>query len=146
MEGTEFFVLIVDDSDAVVNSVSRTVTEMGCKIATAVNGQEALIKVQERHPDLILMDLYMPVMDGLAASTSIRELESSENRKRATIIAMSAAPDARACEEAGMDAFLTKPVNSDSLRKAINKFWQKPDGGSETNGCGPRPSHSNKHN
>jgi len=81
------------------------------------------------NPDLILMDIQMPVMDGYAATTHIRQWEASSGRARIPIIALTAdafEEDRQHCFAVGMDDFLTKPIALDALRAALNKWLPQP--------------------
>ncbi len=93
---------------------------------TAENGQQALTMVQSTTYDLILMDVQMPVMDGLEATRLIRTLtDSSASQNDLPILAMTAnvfTEDRQACLEAGMNDFVAKPVNPDNLFSTIAKW------------------------
>jgi CheY-like chemotaxis protein len=89
----------------------------------AVNGEEALTLWRKGNFDLILMDVQMPVLDGLMATRLIREEESGGN-KHVPIIALTAygsEQSERPCLEAGMDGFVTKPVRADELARIISQ-------------------------
>ena len=92
-------------------------------IIEASNGEKALALTLAHEPDLILMDVHMPVMDGIEATSRIREREAENNRKT-PIIALTAGAftdDKENCIEAGMDDFLTKPVNKKLLAETLQK-------------------------
>jgi CheY-like chemotaxis protein len=92
------------------------------EVTVAANGEEALNAVRQQVFDLVLMDVQMPVMDGLAATRAIRELGGWNGRM--PIIALTAnamAGDVAASLSAGMDAHLSKPVDLVKLRKAISE-------------------------
>ncbi len=98
--------------------LSRT----GWEVDTAENGQVAVAMVKSKAYDLILMDLQMPEMDGLEASRMIRSMAGKEHLP---ILAMTAAvfeEDRQACLDAGMNDFITKPINLGSLLATINKW------------------------
>jgi len=95
-------------------------------IISAVNGQEALRKWKQRKPDLILMDVQMPEMDGYTATQKIRE-EERENGGHVPIIALTAGAfreDEERSLQAGMDAYLSKPLDPNRLAETIAKLVQ----------------------
>ncbi len=100
----------------------------GLQIETVENGQLALERTDRNRYDLILMDIQMPVMDGLTATGLIRERERREKRKPIPIVALSAHfldEDIRKAREAGMDDYLTKPISLDDLNNLFHK-WLEP--------------------
>jgi signal transduction histidine kinase/ActR/RegA family two-component response regulator len=109
------------------NPVNRRVAEtllrrMGHRVTVAPNGKQAVEHCRERGFDLILMDVQMPEMDGIAATREIRTLEQA-SRRRTQIIAMTANDqdgDRQRCLDAGMDGFLGKPVDTNQLTAAIS--------------------------
>jgi len=116
-------VLVVEDN-AVNQQVTRRFLErLGCEVELADNGQRALEFCSNGSYDLILMDVQMPVMDGLAATREIRRHEQSG--RRTPIIALTAKAmkgDREKCLEAGASDYLAKPVNTDQLLSAL-RMW-----------------------
>jgi CheY-like chemotaxis protein len=114
-------VLVVDDDEYTRVFVQRFLPAT-MRTRTAVNGREALEAVRQEPPDVIVMDLDMPVMGGLEAAAQIRQWERDAGRARCAMIAMSSndgpAVGAR-CGEAGFDRYLAKPVSPDVLRRAL---------------------------
>ena len=116
--------LIADDDE-----VSRMLAEMllkeimpGVKLIKAVNGKQALEAYELHHPDFILMDVQMPLMDGLAVTKQIRKIEPAN--KRTTIVGYSAAVYDRDIQKAlasGMDGYINKPVVKNDLIRALKK-------------------------
>jgi two-component system cell cycle response regulator DivK len=95
----------------------------GYRILQTKDGMEALDIAREHHPDLILMDIQLPGMDGLAATRAIRAL--SGEAARVPIVGISGRTDARdeeAARAAGMNAFLGKPVSPAALAQAVGKL------------------------
>lgn len=93
----------------------------GVTVIEAENGAVALRKYKESCPDIVLMDIHMPEMDGLEATKAIRETEKLSG-KHVPIIALTAGAlkeEMELCWEAGMDDFLTKPIDVEKLRKAL---------------------------
>ncbi len=116
-------VLVVDDNQINHRVVLFSLRDQFKSIDTAFNGQEAVDKFKEKHYDLILMDLRMPIMDGKEAAIQIRDyIKENGIEKPVKIIAMTASDmreDTQACLEAGMDAYLYKPFRVQELYKAI---------------------------
>ena len=93
----------------------------------AYNGMEAVSSALQHNPDLIFMDVQMPVMDGLLATRQIRKSEIASGG-RSTIIALTAGAtgeDKQRCDDAGMDHYLTKPINQRELQKVLSKYLYK---------------------
>lgn len=118
-------VLLVDDSEVGRIVVSRMLQSCGAEVTVAADGQEAIDRAKLGCFSLILMDVNMPVRDGLSATRAIRSFQCREKRSRTPIVALSAstmAQDRQACLEAGMDDFLGKPVDSRSLVAAVDRW------------------------
>ena len=105
-------ILVIDDEPDIVLLVSETLDMEGYKVQTASNGREGLEIVQKRLPDLILLDMKMPVMSGPEFA---REFHARFDRK-APIVILTAASEARArAEETGAADWLGKPFDLDAL-------------------------------
>jgi len=99
----------------------------GAVILEAENGKVAIEKYREFNPNLILMDVQMPEMDGLDATTEIRKQEQASG-KHVPIIALTAAAlkeEMESCYQAGMDDFITKPVDAKKLKAILDKYFQR---------------------
>jgi PAS domain S-box-containing protein len=108
-------VLVVDDIADNRAMVRDLLTPLGFEVIDVANGREGVETVQRLRPDLILMDIVMPELDGLAATRLLRQLEAFRD---VPIIAMSASVSASDSEQslaAGMNAFLSKPLDVDKL-------------------------------
>ncbi len=119
--------LVVEDNPLNAKLVETMLLKMypSLQISFASNGEESIQRQAENPSELILMDLHMPVMDGVTATTLIRESEKSTNR-HVIIIALTAgasADEKEACIRAGMDDFLTKPIISIKLQEMITKYF-----------------------
>ncbi|KAI4950397.1 hypothetical protein J4E91_004279 [Alternaria rosae] len=116
--------LIVDDNVLNRRLLVAFMKKHGLQFEQAANGREALNKYQEvaRKYDVILMDMSMPVMDGMSATRAIREYERSNNLPRCSIIALTGLASSSAKLEAwssGIDHFMTKPVNFKALGELL---------------------------
>jgi len=90
-------------------------------IVTAKNGQEAVEKFKKHNPDLILMDIQMPIMSGYEATTAIREIETHHT----PIIALTAGTikgEKERCLQAGMDDYLSKPIVLEQFNQIISQY------------------------
>ena len=117
-------VLVVDDIAENRAVVIDLLTPLGFEVAEATNGREGLEMTQRLRPDLILMDIAMPELDGLAATRCLRQLEAF---REVPILALSASVSASDSEQslvAGMNAFLPKPVDADKLLEQMARLLQ----------------------
>ena len=122
-------ILIVDDLEINNEIILNMLEDSNATLETALNGRQALEMISnspEGHYDLILMDVLMPVMDGLLATAEIRKLDRHDV-KDLPIIAMTAnafKEDIMKCLEAGMDAHIAKPVDYKILLSKIKMFFK----------------------
>lgn len=116
-------VLLAEDNPVGALLARSLLRREGCAVETAATGEEAVAALSRARFDLVLMDMRMPGMDGLAATRAIRAADDAT-----PILALTAnafAEDRRACLEAGMDDHLAKPLAPDALRAALAR-WTKP--------------------
>lgn len=121
-ETGEWRVLIVDDRYANRDWLMQILQKIGFKVRTAANGRDGIKVMEEWHPDIILMDLVMPEMDGYEA---IRRLKAHPVGATIPVIAMSASvmeENAFRAHETGADAFLGKPLQEADLLMAISQL------------------------
>ena len=114
-------ILIVDNDRAICWVLDKAFAEEGYRTAIAANGKEALDMIEKNSFSLVIMDVMMPVMDGLAATRAIRQTL----RLDVPIIALTANAikgDREKCLEAGMDEYLTKPVEMELLYQTLAKL------------------------
>ena len=113
--------LIVDDSSLNIKVVSNIISPLGYTIHTAKTGLQALKFLISHKPNVILMDIKMPCMDGFECCTRIKSIAS---RASIPVIFISGSHDLKDQEKAeklGASAYLTKPIDSQLLLKAINE-------------------------
>jgi CheY-like chemotaxis protein len=115
-------VLVVDDDESNRYMLSRRLEFRGYLVVTATDGREAVERARTEAPSLILMDVTLPVLDGLAAT---RELKSVPELKGIPIIALTAhaGPEDRdRAREAGCDDYDTKPIEFDRLERKMENL------------------------
>ncbi|MCP4699312.1 MAG: response regulator [Gammaproteobacteria bacterium] len=126
-------ILLAEDNHVNQTVAMMMLDEMGHRVTIAENGSEALQQLAQTVFDLVLMDVQMPVMDGISATREIRRQEAqggSFGQSRLPIIAMTAHAmqgDRERCLEIGMDDYVTKPISLPALQNALNNIIsQKP--------------------
>ncbi|MGB8509742.1 MAG: response regulator [Pyrinomonadaceae bacterium] len=112
-------VLVVDDVRDNVILISLAIQDMGYRVLTAHNGEEALSVTRLARPDLILMDIAMPQQDGLAATRCIREYEELQHIPIVALTAFDTGGFRQAAFDAGFNGYLTKPVDFPRLKKLM---------------------------
>ena len=118
-------VLVVEDYEDTREFMRFLLQDYGFDVTEAANGYEAIECVKRQVPDLILMDISMPGMDGLTAARKIRE--NSGSSRRPAIIAITAYGEAarRKALEAGCDASLSKPIDFEDLEPVLSRYLPK---------------------
>ena len=117
-------IAIVDDTANARLLIRRILQSQGNFILfEASNGKEALELINREHPDLIILDLMMPEMDGLEAAKKIREKwPESERPKIIAITAYALHGDREKCLAAGMDDYISKPVKLEELQAILGSY------------------------
>lgn len=115
-------ILVVEDNEINQEVIQNLLEVVELEVDIASDGYQAIEKVQRHYYDLILMDLQMPKLDGLSATRKIRQLKLSHQPPIVALTAHALRADEQACYDAGMDSFLTKPINADNLYNALRRF------------------------
>ena len=120
--------LLVDDDQMSRDIIGSRLTRLGYSVITAVDGRQGIEAARDASPNLILLDLCMPEMDGFEAA---KQLKADGTTSQIPIVALSAlntALDVRRAIQAGCDSFQTKPVNLTSLHNKIRRLvWSAAD-------------------
>ncbi len=117
-------ILLIEDNEVNQRVATRILEKAGYRVTVAENGRIALDALERDTYDLIVSDVQMPVLDGLATARLIRQRESGSGR-HVPIIAMTAhamTGDREKCLEAGMDAYISKPIQSSDLLAMVDKY------------------------
>ena len=115
-------ILIVEDNALNVNTIKSYLTAKGYRSIVANDGQAAIELTQQHHPDLILMDIQMPGMDGLEAIIKIRQNPQLVAIPIIALTALAMDGDRQKCLRAGANDYLTKPVKLKQLHTTIQQF------------------------
>ena len=119
-------ILLVEDNEMNRDMLSRRLVRRGYAVVIAVDGRDGVAKALSEKPDLILMDMSLPVMDGWEAT---RQLKTGTVTKAIPVIALTAhamASDEQKAREAGCDDFDTKPIDFARLLEKIGRFVAPP--------------------
>jgi two-component system, OmpR family, alkaline phosphatase synthesis response regulator PhoP len=121
-------ILIVDDEPDIIEFMSYVLKKEGYQILTASNGREAIQVATNHKPDLILMDIMMPVMDGIEACRAIRDSHSLKNMVIAFLTAQNEDYSQIAGFDAGADDFISKPIKPRVLISRIKALLRRSGG------------------
>jgi signal transduction histidine kinase/CheY-like chemotaxis protein len=122
-------VLIVEDNPVNQRLAMKLVEKLGYEVEAASNGQEAVAKVLASQYSVVLMDCQMPVMDGYTAVREIRRLETGRHTSIVALTARAMKEDEELCLAAGMDAYLSKPIDLARLAKVVREWSASPASG-----------------
>jgi two-component system, chemotaxis family, chemotaxis protein CheY len=119
-------ILVVDDSAVVRRMLGFVLGDAGHEVSFAVNGEQGLEATRSARPDLVISDLEMPVMDGIAF---VRELKGEAATPAIPVIMLTASGEAdlhRAAADVGVDGFATKPVRSTEVMELVRDLLSRP--------------------
>ena len=115
-------ILLVEDNEMNRDMLSRRLKKKGFEVEIAVDGQEGVDKAKSISPDLILMDLSLPVLDGWGATKAIKANPDTSSIPIIALTAHAMAGDREKAMEAGADEYDTKPIDLKRLIAKINSF------------------------
>ncbi len=118
----KFLILVVDDSADNLAMISLDLQQQNYRVVTASNGEDAIKIAAQTTPNLILMDINLPELDGLAATRRIRDLETMREVPVIAITAFGTEGFQRAAYDAGVDGYLTKPIDFDRMHQLIARL------------------------
>jgi two-component system alkaline phosphatase synthesis response regulator PhoP len=125
MDQSKYKILLVDDEEDIVEFLTYNLEKEGFNVVTAVNGQEAIQKAKKELPDLIIMDVMMPKMDGMTAVQEIRKIKALEETIIVFLTARSEDYSQIAGFEAGADDYVSKPIKPKVLMSRINALLRR---------------------
>lgn len=119
---SRFLILVVDDSADNVAMLSLDLQHQGYRVVTATNGEEAIQVAVRTLPNLIMMDISMPELDGLGATRRIRETEALRNVPVLAVTAHGTEGFQRAAYDVGVSGYLTKPIDFGRMHKLVARL------------------------
>jgi CheY-like chemotaxis protein len=117
-------VLLVEDQEDNRDMLSRRLVKRGYEVAIAVDGAEGVEKARSEAPDLILMDMSLPVMDGWEATRILKAEDATRSIPVVALTAHAMSTDREKAFEAGCDAYETKPIELPRLLETMEKLLQ----------------------
>ncbi len=115
-------VIVVDDFEDTRQMLRRMLELSGCRVVEAANGQEAIELSQREGPDLVLMDLNMPVLDGFNATLRIREDVRTRDVPVVAVTAYDSAESRAAANAVGCSDYVTKPLDHERLASILQRL------------------------
>ncbi|MBT27577.1 MAG: DNA-binding response regulator [Flavobacteriaceae bacterium] len=125
MKKTTTKILVVDDDPDIIEILTYNLSNEGYNVKSASNGIEALKKAKKFIPDIILLDVMMPVMDGIETCSNLREIESLSKSRIIFLSARSEDFTLIAAFDAGADDYINKPVKPKILLKKISSISRR---------------------
>lgn len=118
-------ILIVDDDSMVRKALAKTLSDRRYEIREAADGFEAGMQVMLFEPDLLILDLVMPAMDGIEVCKRIKQNSATAHMKTVVLTGYDTEENRRQILKAGADAFLVKPVDKDTLLRHVTNLLNK---------------------
>lgn len=118
----EYLILVVEDHADNLAVMSLALQQQGYKVVTAGNGEDAITVAAQTHPNLILMDINLPELDGLGATRRIRENEALREVPVVVVTAFGTEGFQRAAYDVGASGYLTKPLDLDRMNLLIARL------------------------
>jgi CheY-like chemotaxis protein len=122
IEPQKFLVLVVDDSADNLAVISLFLQQQGYRVVTANNGEDAVTVAGQMLPNIILMDINLPTLDGLGATRRIRDTDTLRDVPVVAITAFGTEGFQRAAYDAGISGYLTKPIDLDRMNQLIARL------------------------
>jgi CheY-like chemotaxis protein len=124
-DGQSLRVLVVDDNRDAAQSVSLLLQSWGCEVQTAYDGQQSLEMAKGFHPDVVLLDIKMPRMDGYEVADWLRRDGSSGDLTLVAMTGCDQAEDRDRAVDAGFDYYMVKPVDPGALKDLLERLRAK---------------------
>lgn len=130
-------ILIVEDNEKNRKLLRDLLTYHGYEIVEAENGAAGVQSAREQRPDLVLMDIQMPVLDGFGALKLLREQEATRAIKVIALTSFAMVGDQERIIQAGFDGYISKPLDTRALPLIVKKYLENPRGWQGPNRASP---------
>ena len=117
--------LVIDDDKLLLRLVELNLAKLGIKVMQADNGRDAIRLALEEKPDLILLDIMMPQMDGFEVIRQLKAIKETSSIPVVMLTAKSNPEDRERCQELGAVGYITKPFRLEELRGLVQKILQE---------------------
>ena len=131
---TSYRILVVEDEEDNMNLLVQVLTYRGCQVLTAVDGREAITTAQQQVPDLILMDLSLPALDGWEATRAIKGIPELSHIPVVALTAHAMVGDRERALAAGCDGYISKPIEVLKFFDQIRPYLPESPSAAETEG------------
>jgi CheY-like chemotaxis protein len=118
-------ILLVDDSSMICHVVAQILREIGYEVLIAKNGQEGCDLARKHHPRLIIMDIEMPVTNGIQATAQIKSEPETNHIPILILSSLGAENDIQRAKEAGCNGFINKPISRDAICAEVAKLLER---------------------
>ena len=118
-------ILIVEDEESLLKLESILLTSKGFEVKGVTNGRAALEEIQKSHPDLVLLDIMLPEMDGFEVCKKIKEDPQTREIPVIMLTAKKTREDMEKGKEVGADCYITKPFKSAMVIETIQRYLSK---------------------
>jgi two-component system cell cycle response regulator DivK len=115
-------ILVADDRPASLELIRAVLDDLGYKVLEAQNGADAVRQARESNPDLVLLDLHMPVLDGFGALAELRADAAMQDVPIVALTASGMAGDRERALAAGFSDYLSKPISLARLRSEVERY------------------------
>ncbi|MFN7993011.1 MAG: response regulator [Bryobacteraceae bacterium] len=122
LAGDKLRILVVEDDEWSRDVLARRLQRRGYDVTVAADGREGVRATREQHPDLIVMDLGLPLIDGWEATRLLKVDPATSDIPVIAVTARAMVSDRQKAFEAGCDDYLTKPVDFDRLLRSIDRW------------------------
>lgn len=112
-------VLIAEDEPNIVESLTFILTRSGCEVASESDGESALARIRENRPDVVILDVMLPRMNGFEVLKTVRGDAALKDLPIIILTAKGQSQDRRMAEEIGADAFVTKPFSNSHIVETV---------------------------